>query len=210
MTESLTKINEYLDLLFSVGPIAVYLVVLAACFIENIFPPFPGDTFIVASGGLAAVGRLDIFVSMIVVVAGGLSSVMLIYTFGRKRGRDFFVRKNYKYLSCDDINKMEHSFAKHGAWILIGSRFVVGARSALALVAGIGNYPSKKMLLFSFVSYILFSSLLMYIGFKLVENFEQIAYYFTTYNMIAWPLVIAGILFWVVRKVRENRGETAE
>ena len=200
MGENVSQIDQFLDYLFAYGPFWVYLVIFVACFVENLFPPFPGDSFIAAAGGLIAVSRLDFLVTFLIVIAGGISSVMLLYFFGKNYGRDYFMRKDFKYFSADDILKMEQKFSKWGVLILIVSRFVVGLRAVLAIVAGIGRYRALKMLIFSVVSYILFTSLVMYIAIKLVENFERIEYLFKTYSAIVWPLMVLLLVLYFARK----------
>lgn len=200
MGENVSQIDQFLDYLFAYGPFWVYLVIFVACFVENLFPPFPGDSFIAAAGGLIAVSRLDFLVTFLIVIAGGISSVMLLYFFGKNYGRDYFMRKDFKYFSADDILKMEQKFSKWGVLILIFSRFVVGLRAVLAIVAGIGRYRALKMLIFSVVSYILFTSLVMYIAIKLVENFERIEYLFKTYSAIVWPLMVLLLVLYFARK----------
>lgn len=209
MAESSSQISEWLDFLFSYGSFWVYAVILAACFIENLFPPFPGDSFIVAAGGLVALQRLDLVTTFLVISGGGLSSVMILYLLGRRFGRDYFIRKNYNYFSSSDIVAVEQRFQKWGALILIFSRFVVGARTALALAAGISFYNPLKMLIYSFISYFLFAGLLMYIAIKLVENFDVVAKYIRTYNYVLWPLVV-GLLVWYLVQRRMSLRKAAK
>ncbi len=202
MPDQPSQLNQYLDLLFTYGPVWAYVILFAACLIENIFPPFPGDSFIVAAGGLVALDRLNLITSMLVIIAGGMTSVMLLYFLGKNYGREFFLRKNYKYFSVDDIGKMEAKLWKWGALILISSRFVVGVRAALALAAGIGRYPTVGMVVYSTLSYIIFTGLLMYASINLVEHFETIEYYFTTYDRIVYPILIILVILWLARKYR--------
>ena len=155
-----------------------------------------------------AVGRLDLATTVVTVIAGGIGSVMLIYSFGKRYGREFFVRKNYRYFSTADIIKVESKFERWGALILIFSRFVVGFRSALALVAGISRYDSLKMMLFSTISYMLFGGLLMYAAIKLVENLDLLAEYFRAYNLIVWPVLIIILALFIIRKFRTLREKT--
>jgi membrane protein DedA with SNARE-associated domain len=205
MGEYIADINRYLDYVFAYGPVWVYLAILAACFIENITPPFPGDSFIVAAGALVAVHRLEPVPSFLMVITGGMGSIMLIYVLGRVYGRDFFMRKNYKLFSAADIMAVEEKFRRYGGLMLIASRFVVGFRVALALAAGMGRFPALKMFVYTLISYMAFAALLMYGGFKLVENLDRIEYYFHTYNYIAWPIVILIVVVYVVRRIIKIR-----
>ena len=97
------------------------------------------------------------------------------------------------------------TFQRWGGVILIFSRFVVGARAALALVAGIGHYPTLRMFMYSTISYFLFVGLLMYIGIVLVENMDAIERMLRTYNLVVWPLLGVLVLFWIIRKVRQPK-----
>ncbi|MEW6412353.1 MAG: DedA family protein [Candidatus Zixiibacteriota bacterium] len=205
MVEDPTRINQLLDFIFSYGPFWVYLALFVACFAENVFPPFPGDSFIVAAGALVAVNRLDLEMAIIIIMAGGLASVMLIYLFGVRYGRDFFMEKDYRYFSAKDIVNVERKFEKWGPLILVISRFVVGFRSALALVAGISRYQPFKMLVYSAISYALFTGLLMYAAMKFVEHLEVVKEYFRTYNLIIWPVLIIVVAFYIIRRFKMSR-----
>ncbi|MFH2048264.1 MAG: DedA family protein [bacterium] len=208
MSDSPTQVTEWLDLIFSYGSVWVYLALFIACFIENIFPPFPGDTFIVVTGGLISAQRLEPVMSVFLILAGGLASVMIMFSFGRRYGRDYFMKKNYKYFSSDDIIRFEKSLPKWGAMLLMFSRFVVGFRSIIAIGAGIGKFHPVKMFFYSLISYILFSGLLLYLGYTLIENYDRITYYIKTYNIIAWPLIIGSILVIIVWKIIKVRKKT--
>lgn len=205
MSESLTQLNEYLDVIFQYGAGWVYLALFAACFIENIIPPFPGDSFIVVAGGLVALGRLELGPTVAVILAGGVSSVMLMYWFGRHYGRALFLRKNYRFFNADDVNRMEHRLEKWGGLVLISSRFIVGLRSAVAVAAGVAHYYPFRMFVYSLISYIAFVSLLIFLAMELVEHFDTLEQYIHTYNIIVWPLVglLAGIFIW--RRIKRYR-----
>ena len=205
MSDTLSQVNHYLDFLFTYGSFWVYLVLFAACFVENLFPPFPGDSFIVAAGGLVALSRLNIIPTFLVINIGGLASVMVMYYVGRRYGRDFFIRKDYKYFSADDVRKVEAKLSRWGAWLLMASRFIVGFRSALAVAAGIGRYPTGRMIVFSAVSYFAFTGLLLYIAVKLVDNLGVIERYFRHYDRIIWPVLILAVLIYIFHRYRKGK-----
>jgi len=136
-----------------------------------------------------------------------MGSVMVMYGLGRRYGRGYFIRKNFKYFSVADIDRMDTRFQRWGALVLVVSRFMVGMRAVLAVAAGISRYPAGRMVVFSTISYLIFCALLFIAAFKLVENLETIEYYIRTYNQIVLSLLAALIVFWVIRKVRARRKE---
>jgi membrane protein DedA with SNARE-associated domain len=205
MSESLSQLNGLLDQIFAYGPFWVYAMVFAACFIENIVPPFPGDTFILAAGGLVALHRLDLTTTVLVILTGGMSSVMILYYLGRHYGRDFVIKRNYRWFTVDDVTRMEERLENYGGLILVSSRFILGLRSALAIAAGIAHYYPVRMFFYSLLSYIIFTGLLVTLAIKLVENFSLIEQYVRTYNIIVWPIVglLIGLFVW--RRLRRYR-----
>lgn len=207
MGENVQQVSEWLDWIFTYGSAWVYAALFVVCFIENVFPPFPGDSFIVASGILISLGRLDLLASCVFIAAGGLASVMLMYYMGRRFGREFFMRKNFKYFPADDIVRFENGLNKWGAFLIIFSRFVVGFRSAIAVGAGMGRYAPLSMFIYSLVSYILFGGLLLYLGYALAENFDRMAHLWRTYNLAAWVVVlilVTSLVTWRVLKARKE------
>jgi len=139
MEQFLQSVNDIIERLFVYGPFWIYAILFLSSFIENIFPPIPGDLITLTGGGLAAAGRLNLFMVFIVVYAGGISSMMLIYYLGYARGRKFFIEKNYKLFSREDILRLDKWFLRRGNLLLISNRFIVGFRAAMALVAGISR-----------------------------------------------------------------------
>jgi len=210
MGEHPAQIDQWLDIVFAYGPFWVYAALFTACFLENITPPFPGDSFILASGALVSTGRLEAAPAFAVCVVGVMLSVMVWYWAGRRFGREYLIRKDFKFFSAEDLYRSERLFARWGPLILIASRFVVGFRVAIALVAGLGRVGAGSMVVFSSISYMLFVSVLMYLGYVAAENMGVIEHYFRTYKTIAWPVVILIVGYWAVRKfisIRKRHNE---
>jgi len=207
MFDSIGWVDDWLDYLFSFGTIFVYALIFLACFVENIFPPFPGDTFILGGGALVATGRLELYPVMAVVLVGGLASTMLLYYYGLRYGREYFLKRDFSYFSSRDVYKVEASLKKWGGAILLSSRFIIGFRSALAASAGIARYPVARMFIYSMGSYLLFAGLLMYLSMALVDNFDLVSRYFRTYQSILWPIIGILLVFFVVRRFMEVRSK---
>jgi membrane protein DedA with SNARE-associated domain len=210
MFDSLPQVNELLDSIFRYGPGWVYAAIWVACFVENVFPPFPGDTFILAGGVLVGLGRLDLAWVLVAANSGGLSSVMVLYYLGRRFGHSYFMRRDFRYFSADDVKKMEARLERSGALILMASRFILGLRAALAVAAGIGRYPVLRTAGFSLVSYLAFTGLVVFVGLKLVQHFDVIRRYFVTYINILWPILVILGLVWIVRRFLKLRKDRIE
>ena len=205
MTESAAQFNELLDSIFQYGAVWVYAALFAVCLVENLFPPFPGDMFVLAAGGMVAVNRLMPVPTLLVIVGGGMTSVMLLYLIGRRYGREYILRKNFRYFSAADVARMEGRLARWGWLILLFSRFIPGVRSVIAVAAGIGKYPQYRMAVLSTVSYVTFSGLLLLLSMKLVNNLDTVVRYIGLYNKIVWPIIAVVVLAYVIFKYRRMR-----
>jgi membrane protein DedA with SNARE-associated domain len=201
MEQAFDLINEFLERLFAYGPIWIYLALVTASFIENVFPPFPGDFFTLAGGALAAGEWLNIFGVFAAVYIGGIGSTFLVYFFGKKYGREYFLKKDYKIFSAKDILYLEEWYLKRGPVLLIFSRFIVGARAVITVVSGISGYNAGKFWLFTSVSFWIFNGLLLFSSYIFVVNFNTIADYFRAYEKIVWPIIISCIILLIVWKI---------
>ena len=209
MEQSLELINQFLDRLFTYGSFWIYLTLFLALFIENIFPPFPGDFFTLAGGALAAAGRLNIFLVFLMVYLGGIFSILLLYQLGYSYGREYFVRRNFRYFNSADIERLDIWFRKRGALLLILNRFIVGARAVIAVVSGISRYDRTKMFIFMSLSFLIFNSILLFGSYFFVVNFETIAGYYRVYEKTVWPVIIALLVTFILLKVvrtKKNEG----
>jgi len=202
MEQSLQLINDFLDHVFAYGVFWIYLTLFLAAFIENIFPPFPGDFFSLTAGAIAASGRLDVWAAFLVISVGGLMSTIVIYFLGKNLGREFFLRKNYKLISRKDILNLEQWFHRRGAVLLLFNRFIVGARAAVALVSGMSRYDFGKMALYMSISFLLFNGIVIFSGYFFVAKFDLIVKYFHMYEKLAWPILIIIVLMFAAYKIK--------
>ena len=152
-----------------------------------------------------ALSRLDPTWAMVAVCVGGMISAVTMYALGHHFGRGFFIRKNYRFFSARHIARAEDKFARWGGLILVSSRFIVGLRVALLVGAGIAAYPVYRLIAYTLVSYLLFSGLLMYLGYKLVAHLDQIRSFLTTYNYIAWAIVVAFVAWYLFHRAKKSR-----
>jgi membrane protein DedA with SNARE-associated domain len=98
---------------------------------------------------------------------------------------------------------METWFNRRGALLLAFSRFIIGARAALAIVGGMSRYDPRKFFLFSSLSFWIFNGLLLFSSYLFVVNFDTIAAWFRTYERIAWPVIIVAVVILAAMKIRK-------
>lgn len=194
--------NDLLQFVRGVEPLYIYVILLTIAFFENIFPPIPGDTFTIVGGYMAASGLLDVKMVFLCITLGTILSVMLIYYLGRAGGRDFFMRRNLKIFSIKDLENVQGWFERHGSATLLFSRFIVGARVAVAFGAGMSRFPAVRMTVFSYISAALFHGILIFLAYIMHAYIDRLAEWFNLYNKIILVIVGLLVIMWLVILVR--------
>lgn len=209
MIEFLTA--GFSDLMRTVNQIPggyIYFFLFGIAFMENLFPPIPGDTFTIIGGYLAATGKLALIPTVAVILLGTVSSVMVVYLIGYHGGHEYLARKNFRIFSVEDLAKVDRWFARHGAGTLLVSRFIVGGRVAIALGAGISKYPPERMLLFTTISTVVFQGLLVGLAYILHASVDSLVDGFNWYNKIILAVLAVVVILWlgfVVKRVWHER-----
>lgn len=190
-------VDFFINLISTHGPLFAYFLLFVSAFVENIFPPIPGDTVTLFGAYLVGRGELDIVPVFLVTVSGSFFGFMAIYYIGLKKGRAFFDRKNSSLRSVQRLEKVERWFGRYGPKVILANRFLSGIRSLVALAAGIGNMPAGKVTLYSLISIALWNGLIIFAGLMVGSNWPTVKSILSTYSRIIFILflgVIAGLL----------------
>jgi membrane protein DedA with SNARE-associated domain len=182
----------------------IYLVLLFNAFIEYFFPPFPGDTVMVFSAYLAGTGKLDCPTVFCISLAGSMGGFLGLFCVGKWYGRDFFFKKNYRFLSRDLILQLEGWFGKFGIGLIAANRFIAGARSAVALFAGISNMRFVPAAAAGFLSCLLWNTILLCGGYYLGKNWQRAVTMLKHYNQVVLVLVIVLVSCMLWARKRRN------
>lgn len=188
------------------GGVWVYLIVLSAAILENVFPPYPGDTILFAGAVLASAGLVSIPLVLLCGVTGNVGGAMLVYYFGYSRGRKYFLTHRGKFIDPAHLERIERWFKRHGSRIILISRFLTGIRSGVALAAGLGEVPAAKMVLYTTISTICWNGLIVWLALSLGTNWEAIYEFASLYNRMVLALLCLVALAWTIRwQIRRRR-----
>jgi len=198
-------INSLLHLTTDSNALWIYLILFGSAVIENLFPPFPGDTIILGGGYLVGVGRLHFLGALLSTAAGSLGGASLLYLLGLTKGRPFFQRGKHPFFSPERLQRVEGWFERHGEKVVLVSRFLAGVRSLVAICAGIGRMRYGMFLAFSLVSISVWNSFLLFLGLGLGQNWERVARLFRFYNGLIVVVVVLFVLFWYLKRRRHPK-----
>jgi len=204
------KVENVLYLALTHGVFWFYLFIFFSSLFENFFPPYPGDMVTFAGGYLAGTSHLTFPFVFVSAGLGCLSGAMILYLLGKSKGRKMFLRNRGKFLDIKHLEKVERWFKKYGEKVLILSRFLTGVRSVVALAAGVGNVDTKKMIIYTSISIILWNGIILFSAFKVQQNWRRILEIMRIYNKVVLLVLILAAVIWLVKVMRDRWGRKAQ
>lgn len=204
MSGLLDAVRSFID---QAPPLLVFVTIFLASYIENIFPPIPGDTILIFGAYLVGRGHLPFSVALITTLLGSVLGFMTLYGVGYKFGRGFIYSKQQTWFAPKSLKRVEVLFERWGYGVVLINRFMAGLRSVIGLFAGIGKLQVWKVVLLATVSSLLWNGTLIWLGSSIGENWEIIGTYLKRYNLavtLLLVLIITAVLIHRYSVVRSN------
>ncbi len=198
-------------LIAQVDPFTAYLMLFISAFVENTFPPVPGDTVTVIGAYLITTGKLSFVGVWVSTTLGSVLGFFTMFIIGSRFGASFIEKgRRSSYFQPEQIVKTEIWFDKYGYWIIAANRFLSGTRSVISLFAGIFKLKWMPVLFLATLSAFIWNGLLMTAGYLLGSKWPVILDYISQYNkgVIALTLVlVAGFIIYRYMKKRRKKDE---
>ena len=173
-----------------------------------ITPFLPGDSLLFALGAFAATPNAALKLEFLypLVMGAAFLGDNVNYAIGRTLGRNLFKSDTSRLLNRAYLRQTEDFFARHGGKALILARFVPIVRTFAPFVAGMGEMPYPRFLLFSLASSFFWVGLCVTGGYFfgnlpfVRNNFEKVII-----GIILVSLLPAAIEFWNHRRQATGR-----
>ena len=207
----MTYTDRFLEYLQSLPGILIYLFLGLSAFVENIFPPIPGDTITAFGALLVGIGGLSFVGVYFSTTLGSLLGFLFLFQIGAFLGRRFFIKKNIRFFRHEDILKAEKWFGKYGYLIIALNRFFPGIRSAIAVAGGILHLKRIWVCLLALLSCLVWNLIWISLGYGLGSNWAvikprlkelQTKYYVSL--LIVFGLLILAVIVWKWNRNRKN------
>ena len=145
-------LDKHLDLIIRTYGAWTYAILIVILFCETglvVTPFLPGDSLLFAVGTFTALGSFElewiITALALAVVAGDSTN----YWIGRMVGPRVFHKEHSRLLNREYLDRTHAFYERHGSKTIIIARFLPIIRTFAPFVAGIGNMPYRRFLLFS-------------------------------------------------------------
>lgn len=189
-------IDRFLFFLDSLPDALLYLFLGISAFVENVFPPVPGDTITAFGAFLVGTQRLSFMGVYMATLAGSLAGFMFLFWIGRLLGRRFFMERDYRFFRAHDIRRAEKWFEKYGYVLVLLNRFFPGIRSVISIAGGISRLKGVRVALLALVSAGIWNLIWMMLGYSLGNSWDTVRQKMTQimlhYNIAI--LVVMGIV----------------
>jgi len=201
--------DGFLNYLNSLPDYLIYLFLGLSAFVENVFPPIPGDTITAFGAFLVGIGRLDFLGVYISTTLGSLSGFMSLFWIGGYLGRRFFIEKDYRFFKAKDIVKAEDWFRKYGYFLIALNRFFPGIRSVISIAGGISGLKVTGVMFLALISCGVWNILWITLGYVLGTNWDafeaKMSGILMKYNMTI--LFLFGLFISIIIIRKKYRGK---
>lgn len=197
-------LDKHLDALVQSAGGWSYAALFLIIFCETglvITPILPGDSLLFAAGAIAAMGSLNIFVLMALLIIAAILGDALNYAVGRKLGMKAFENPNSKIFKKEYLEKTQDFYNRFGGKTIIIARFVPIVRTFAPFLAGVGKMPYSTFGFYNIFGAIFWIVSMTGAGY-LVGNIEIIK---KNFSIIVLLIVIVSLLPAVVEFARAKR-----
>lgn len=202
-------LEKILATLNSLPEILIYGFLALSAYVENLFPPIPGDTITAFGAFLVGTGKLGFLGVYLSTTLGSVMGFLSLYWIGAYLGRRFFIEKDYRFFKARDIVKAEAWFSKYGYFLITLNRFFPGVRSAISVAAGISKMKAVWVAPLALLSCAVWNLIWILLGKTLGSHWHIVEARFSTimkqYNLTMAVLVILILLSWFVGRRIRNR-----
>ncbi|WP_278931287.1 DedA family protein [Moraxella osloensis] len=176
----------------------IYAILFAIVFCETglvVLPFLPGDSMLFAAGTIAAVGDMNIFVLIGLLIVAAILGDFVNFEIGKHFGQKLFSNPNSKIFKQSYLQKTHDYYEKYGGRTIIIARFIPIVRTFAPFVGGMGNMNYAQFARYNIVGAVLW-----------VVSFTTLGYFFGQLPFVkehfSW-IMIAIIVFSVVPMIVE-------
>jgi membrane protein DedA with SNARE-associated domain len=205
-----TPVEHFLTTLQQLNPLLILAVVFAVAFIENLFPPFPSDLIVVFAGSLVGIGDTGIVETILMATAGSTLGFVTMYKIGMWIGDRYLETGRIPFIPVTAVRKVESWFARYGYWMIVANRFLAGTRAVVSFVAGMSELDLRTTTALSFVSALIWNSILVVVGYSLGSNWRQIGTYLGAYGRVMTTIIVVIAVAWILIVLIRKRSARQE
>jgi membrane-associated protein len=169
-----------------------YLILFCIIFCETglvVTPFLPGDSLLFAGGAIAALGILNIWLLVGLLIIAAFLGDSLNYSIGKFLGKKVFER-NYRLIKKEYLYKAHTFYEKHGGKTIIIARFVPIIRTFAPFIAGVGTMNYFRFISYNILGGILWVFICSFIGYF----FGNIPFVKNNFSIVVMAIIFISLV----------------
>ena len=200
LIDFILHLDVHLGQIISAYGSLTYALLFLIIFVETglvVTPFLPGDSLLFAVGAFAALGSLNIFMLLVLLMAAAILGDTVNYWIGHFFGEKLVANPRVP-IKKEHIERTQKFFDKHGGKTIILARFVPIVRTFAPFVAGIGKMHYGKFISFNIIGGIGWVLLVTVAGFffgnipMVKDNFSTVIIAIVLISIA--PMIIQGLI----------------
>ena len=190
------------EFLFRHGELVLFVYVLA----DQLGVPIPAAPVLLAAGGLAAAGKLNLPLALGLAIVGSLLADLAWFMAGRLRGHrvlGLLCRVSLETDSC--VRRTEMIFLRYGVRSLLVSKFIPGFSTIAPPLAGIVGVGFARFALYSAGSAFLWAGLWMGIGHAVGDALGRVSAHTNHFGALVGKTIGLTVVAYVAFKWLQRR-----
>ncbi len=200
-------LDQHLGQLISQYGTWTHLILFLIVFCETglvVTPFLPGDSLLFAAGTFAALGALDLWLVVLLLIIAAIAGDTVNYWIGAYIGPRAF-RGDIRFLRKEYLERTHAFYEKHGGKTIILARFVPIIRTFAPFVAGVGAMSYPRFITYNVVGAVLWVGLFVLGGYF----FGNISVVRENFTLVILAIIAISVLPIVVETLRARRSRPA-
>jgi membrane-associated protein len=184
-----------------------HLILFLIVFCETglvVTPFLPGDSLLFAAGTFAALGALDVWLVVVLLIIAAIAGDTVNYWVGAYVGPRAF-RGDVRYLRKEYLDRTHAFYEKHGGKTIILARFVPIIRTFAPFVAGVGAMSYPRFIVYNVVGAVLWVCLFVLGGYY----FGNIPTVRDNFTLVILAIIAISVLPIAIEALRARRSRPA-
>ena len=165
-TDKIIHLDSYLISIVQQYGILTYPILFIIIFLETgivITPFLPGDSLLFVAGTISAIGNLNVFFLLILLIFAAIIGDSLNYWIGFHIGKKVFIER--KLIHIKYLQKAEIFYEKNGSKTIFLARFIPFIRTFAPFLAGVGKMRYSIFLFYNIFGAIVWVALFLLLGY---------------------------------------------
>ena len=200
-------LDEHLNQIVTTYGVWTHLILFAIVFAETglvVTPFLPGDSLLFAAGALAALGSLDLWLLVVLLIGAAILGDTVNYWVGAWIGPRAF-SGNVRFLRKDYLDRTHTFYEKHGGKTVILARFVPIIRTFAPFVAGVGAMSYPRFIVYNIIGAVLWVGLFVPLGY-FFGNMPTVK---ENFSLVIFAIIGISVMPIAVEMIRNRRSRPA-